>query len=40
MGGAVSAGENNDDLIDNLVRADYITSKEVSEHIFLVDQHD
>ena len=29
MGGAVSAGENNDELIDNLKDADYIISDEV-----------
>ena len=31
MGGSVSAGENNDDLIDNLVEANYIISKEVTD---------
>jgi len=31
MGGAVSAGENNDELIDNLVEANYIRSKHVSQ---------
>ena len=30
MGGAVSAGETNDELIDNLVEANYIRSKKVS----------
>jgi len=33
MGGAVSSGESNDDLIDNLLKADFIkvspTSKEI-----------
>ncbi|XP_076804052.1 uncharacterized protein LOC143448280 isoform X2 [Clavelina lepadiformis] len=38
MGGAVSAGENNDELIDNLKDADYIISDEIEEIFRAVDR--
>jgi len=38
MGGAVSAGEDNDDLIDNLLEADYIKSPEVERVFRAVDR--
>lgn len=38
MGGAVSAGENNDELIDNLVEADYIKSASITEIFRAVDR--
>ena len=38
MGGAVSAGENNDDLIDNLVEAEYIKSADIIRVFRAVDR--
>jgi protein-L-isoaspartate O-methyltransferase len=38
MGGAVSAGEDNDELIDNLVEADYIKSVRVESIFRAVDR--
>lgn len=38
MGGAVSSGVNNDDLIDNLVEADYIRSSEIENVFRAVDR--
>lgn len=38
MGGAVSAGENNDELIDNLVEADYIKNTTVADIFRAVDR--
>jgi protein-L-isoaspartate O-methyltransferase len=38
MGGAVSAGEDNDDLIDNLLGADYIKSPDVERVFRAVDR--
>lgn len=38
MGGAVSAGEDNDDLVDNLVRANYIRSGKVTDVFRTVDR--
>lgn len=38
MGGAVSAGEDNDDLIDNLLEADYIKSPDVERVFRAVDR--
>ena len=38
MGGAVSAGENNEELIDNLVEADYIKSGHVEKVFRAVDR--
>ena len=38
MGGAVSAGADNDELIDNLLEADYITSSEVEKVFRAVDR--
>lgn len=40
MGGAVSAGENNDDLIDNLVEADYIKTPQIIRVFRAVDRGD
>ncbi|KAF8781917.1 Protein-L-isoaspartate O-methyltransferase like protein [Argiope bruennichi] len=40
MGGAVSAGENNDELIDNLVEAEYIKSPAVERIFRAVDRGD
>ncbi|KAM7282622.1 protein-L-isoaspartate O-methyltransferase domain-containing protein 1 isoform X1 [Ixodes scapularis] len=40
MGGAVSAGEDNDELIDNLVEADYIKSPLVERVFRAVDRAD
>jgi hypothetical protein len=38
MGGAVSAGEDNDNLIDNLLEADHIKSPEVERVFRAVDR--
>ena len=38
MGGAVSSGENNDALVDNLVEADYIKNPEVERVFRAVDR--
>ena len=38
MGGAVSAGENNDELIDNLVEADYIKTPLIEKVFRAVDR--
>ena len=38
MGGAVSAGEDNDELIDNLVEADYIKSSHIERVFRAVDR--
>ena len=38
MGGAVSAGEDNDELIDNLVEADYIKSRRIESIFRAVDR--
>jgi len=38
MGGAVSSGENNDDLIDNLMEADYIKNTGVERVFRVVDR--
>jgi hypothetical protein len=38
MGGAVSRGEDNDDLIDNLVEADYIKTSLVEKVFRAVDR--
>ena len=38
MGGAVSAGEDNDELIDNLVEADYIKSAHIERVFRAVDR--
>ena len=38
MGGAVSAGEDNDELIDNLVEADYIKSPHIERVFRAVDR--
>lgn len=40
MGGAVSAGHDNDELITNLCEANYIRSKEIEEVFRLVDRGD
>lgn len=40
MGGIVPKGENNDELIDHLVEANYITKKEVEEVFRAVDRGD
>ncbi|KAL2097800.1 hypothetical protein ACEWY4_007007 [Coilia grayii] len=40
MGGAVSAGEDNDDLIDNLKEAKYIRSEQVEQAFRAVDRGD
>lgn len=40
MGGAVSAGEDNDDLIDNLVEAEYIKTPLVESAFRAVDRAD
>ena len=40
MGGAVSAGEDNDELIDNLVEAEYIKSPHVERIFRAVDRGD
>lgn len=40
MGGAVSAGHDNDELITNLCEANYIKTKEVEEVFRLVDRGD
>ena len=40
MGGAVSAGQNNDELIDNLVEAGYIKSKQIEKIFRNVDRGD
>jgi protein-L-isoaspartate O-methyltransferase len=40
MGGAVSAGQNNDELIDNLVEADYIKTEFVEKVFRAVDRGD
>ncbi|KAF7272627.1 hypothetical protein GWI33_014608 [Rhynchophorus ferrugineus] len=38
MGGAVSSGQNNDDLIDNLLEADYIKSSQIERVFRAVDR--
>lgn len=38
MGGAVSTGEDNDELVDNLVEADYIKSEHVERAFRAVDR--
>ena len=38
MGGVVSAGENNEELVDNLCEAEYITSPEVETAFRKVDR--
>ena len=38
MGGAVSSGENNDALVDNLIRANYIKSPDVERVFRAVDR--
>lgn len=38
MGGAVSAGENNDHLVDNLIQANYIKTPEVERVFRAVDR--
>lgn len=38
MGGAVSSGENNDDLVDNLIEADYIKNSHVERVFRAVDR--
>jgi len=38
MGGAVSSGENNDDLVDNLIEADYIKNANVERVFRAVDR--
>ena len=38
MGGAVSTGEDNEDLIDNLVDADYIKTKSIERIFRCVDR--
>ncbi|KAL1435667.1 hypothetical protein MTO96_010962 [Rhipicephalus appendiculatus] len=38
MGGAVSAGEDNDELVDHLVEADYIRSPDVESALRAVDR--
>lgn len=38
MGGAVSSGENNDDLVDNLIEADYIKNSHVERIFRAVDR--
>lgn len=38
MGGVVSAGENNEELVDNLCEAEYITSPEVETVFRKVDR--
>ncbi|XP_040290530.1 protein-L-isoaspartate O-methyltransferase domain-containing protein 2 [Bufo bufo] len=40
MGGAVSAGEDNDDLIDNLKEAQYIRTEEVEQAFRAIDRAD
>lgn len=40
MGGAVSAGEDNDELIENLRNADYIKTDQVEEVFLAVDRGD
>lgn len=40
MGGAVSAGEDNDDLIDNLKEAQYIRSGYVEQAFRAIDRGD
>ena len=40
MGGAVSSGENNDELVDNLVEAEYIKSPDVEKVFRAVDRAD
>ena len=40
MGGAVSAGESNDELIDNLREADYIKSAHIEKVFRAVDRAD
>ena len=40
MGGAVSAGESNDDLVQNLVDAEYIKTDEVEKVFRAVDRAD
>jgi len=40
MGGAVSAGQDNDELVDNLKEANYIKSPEVEQVFRLVDRAD
>lgn len=40
MGGAVSAGEDNDDLIDNLKEAQYIRTKMVEQVFRAIDRRD
>lgn len=35
MGGAVSAGDNNDELIDNLLDANYIKTQNVSLNLYV-----
>lgn len=38
MGGVVSSGENNDQLVDNLIQADYIKSPQVERVFRAVDR--
>ena len=40
MGGVVSGGENNDELIDNLVESKYIRSDEVEKVFRIIDRAD
>ena len=40
MGGAVSSGENNDELVDNLVEAEYIKSADIEKVFRAVDRAD
>ena len=40
MGGAVSAGETNDELIDNLIEADYIKTASIEKVFRAVDRAD
>eukprot|EP00058_Branchiostoma_floridae_P011831 XP_002597319.1 hypothetical protein BRAFLDRAFT_203567 [Branchiostoma floridae] len=40
MGGAVSAGEDNEELVDNLKEADYIKTKKVEEVFRAIDRGD
>lgn len=40
MGGAVSAGEDNDDLIDNLKEAQYIRTEKVEQAFRAIDRGD
>jgi protein-L-isoaspartate O-methyltransferase len=38
MGGSVSSGENNEELVDNLVHANYITNPEIEKVFRAVDR--